>query len=449
MLINQETVRLRPERFMTLIAAASTISPAFRSLIVVISILGNGLVCSQTNSELPRIAHAGGKIANATYTNSIDALDTNYQMGFRVFEMDFSWTTDQQLVCLHDWEESFERSFRRPPQGAVSLKEFEQLVEDRSEFTKCSLPSLVQWFSDHQDAILVTDVKERNLDALELISSNYPEFIDRVVPQIYQPDEYPLVRRLGYEKIIWTLYTYPGSNLMVVQIAQTLDLMAVTMDTVRARQRLGADLDAINMPSYVHTINDYADSLFFRSIGIDEIYTDELSLRREQSLSANNDVSISDSQFYQAEANKLRELTASKTRFFDKPRIHYSLANDYSKAQTSSNQIIFQGYQSGTLRLTATGNDPYINFPALAIPGKDVEIYIHLQVPDSSRLEIFYATQAQPNFSEAKKLSEITLRGSNEMVIKIEDANPITRLRLDPGTLPGEYSITRFEIRSN
>ena len=79
---------------------------------------------SQAPSNLLRIAHAGGQIENETYTNSLEALNANFKEGFRVFEIDFSWTTDTQLVCLHDWEQSFERSFGVAPRGAVSLQEF-------------------------------------------------------------------------------------------------------------------------------------------------------------------------------------------------------------------------------------------------------------------------------------------------------------------------------------
>ena len=194
----------------------------FRALALFAAAFGSAHLYAQSVYELPRIAHAGGQIGNATYTNSIDALNVNYDAGFRIFEMDFSFTSDQQLVCLHDWEESFERSFGRRRQAPVTLLEFEQLVRDRSEYNKCTLGSLMQWFSAHPQAILVTDVKERNLDALAVISSSYPQFIDRVIPQIYQPDEYSVARDLGYKRIIWTLYLYPGSASTVLRNAQTI-----------------------------------------------------------------------------------------------------------------------------------------------------------------------------------------------------------------------------------
>jgi arylsulfatase A-like enzyme len=50
------------------------------------------------------VAHAGGGIKGRSYTNSLEALDENYRRGFRFFELDFNWTSDNQLVCIHDWE---------------------------------------------------------------------------------------------------------------------------------------------------------------------------------------------------------------------------------------------------------------------------------------------------------------------------------------------------------
>ena len=47
------------------------------------------------------IAHAGGGIGNLSYTNSRDALDTNYRHGHRFFELDLDWTKDDKLVLIN------------------------------------------------------------------------------------------------------------------------------------------------------------------------------------------------------------------------------------------------------------------------------------------------------------------------------------------------------------
>jgi glycerophosphoryl diester phosphodiesterase len=421
----------------------------FKLTFTIIASLVSSLLFAQANYSLLRIAHAGGQIGATTYTNSIEALDANYEKGFRAFEIDFSWTSDHQLVCMHDWEQSFERSFGLPPTAPISLSDFEELVRDRSAYKKCSLTSFMQWFADHPQALLVTDVKERNLDALEHIGSNYPQFLARIIPQIYQPSEYPIVRELGFEKIIWTLYKFSGGPLAVLNAIQDMELYAIAMNTARAEQNLGQELDALGISSYVHTINDYADSLFFRSLGIDEIYTDSLSLPREKVLMAAGTVTISDSRRYQAKETKSQNLVKQISQFFSMPRVLYSLDENFSSTKITSNQVLFRDSEPGQLKITANGNDPYLNFPNFLNPSTDIKIYIQLNVPDNTTTEVFYTTRSNLNFSELLKMREQVVRGDNEIVISISSPDPITRIRLDPGKIAGFYTIRKLEVRSN
>lgn len=50
------------------------------------------------------VAHVLGGIDDKAYTNSKEALLYNYNLGHRAFEVDFSITSDEKLVCAHDWE---------------------------------------------------------------------------------------------------------------------------------------------------------------------------------------------------------------------------------------------------------------------------------------------------------------------------------------------------------
>lgn len=59
------------------------------------------------------IAHAGDGYREEMYTNSINALNTN-KKNFDLFEIDFVTTSDGELVCLHDWELSSNRTFGSP-----------------------------------------------------------------------------------------------------------------------------------------------------------------------------------------------------------------------------------------------------------------------------------------------------------------------------------------------
>jgi glycerophosphoryl diester phosphodiesterase len=225
---------------------------------------------------LPSVAHAGGGYKGQTYTNSIDALTFNSN-DYELFEIDFSWTSDGHLVCIHDWEHSFKRSFGLEPEGKKSLSEFLQLVRTRSDFNKCTLSSLAEWLKDHPHAKIVTDVKEDNVRALAVIAANYPELQHRFIPQVYQPLEYYEARALGFRDIIWTLYRYGGDDSQVLSYLNQMDLYALTMPRGRADRGLAQNVrNKTGLLSYVHTINSQEELEKYRGLGIAQIYTDFL-----------------------------------------------------------------------------------------------------------------------------------------------------------------------------
>ena len=224
-----------------------------------------------------RIAHAGGEVAGATYTNSFEALNKNLQKGFKYFELDFHFTSDRQLVCIHDWQKSFERAFGFKATGVPALKEFERLVK-RSRFDNCTLDSLVPWLEAHPAAIIVTDVKGGNLRALRVMADKVPGFGKRIIPQIYLPQNYAVVKAMGYEQVIWTLYRFGGSGRDVLKWVRTFKgPFAITMPINRAITALPKDLARMGIPTYVHTINKKEDAeALMNRFGVTELYADRL-----------------------------------------------------------------------------------------------------------------------------------------------------------------------------
>ncbi|MAT49968.1 MAG: hypothetical protein CMK32_02140 [Porticoccaceae bacterium] len=225
-----------------------------------------------------RIAHAGGGLNNETYTNSYEALESNLKKGFLYFELDFSFTSDKKLICLHDWEDDFRRSFGFSAHEKVSLEEFQQLAIKKSKYEKCTIYGLANWMEKNPAAFVITDVKDDNIGALKIIRATLPNAERRVIPQIYNPDSYYNVKEMGFEKIIWTLYRYDGTNKEVVERAKTFQgPIAITMPTNRAATELPGVLKRLDIPTYVHTINSAEDLERYFANGITEIYTDFLS----------------------------------------------------------------------------------------------------------------------------------------------------------------------------
>jgi glycerophosphoryl diester phosphodiesterase len=232
------------------------------------------IALAQTAGRMPAIAHAGGGYAGKTYTNSIEALDDNAD-AYGLFEIDFLWTSDRHLVCLHDWDDNARRIFGRGFNPPPTLAEFENMADDHPSWTNCTLESVTAWLNAHPDKRLVTDVKDDNVAALQEIAAAVEDFPARVIAQIYQPEEYAAVRDIGYETIIWTLYQYDGTDADVLRLAPGMELFAVTMPKRRADGGLPKALE--ETPTYVHTVNDPMKARRYFDLGIDGIFTDWLA----------------------------------------------------------------------------------------------------------------------------------------------------------------------------
>ena len=222
------------------------------------------------------IAHAGGIGNHRTYTNSLEALDNSVARGHTAIEIDLSWTSDHHLVLLHDWDREFERLFNRSP-GRLTLAEFRSTPSTHG-LSHLSLEDLESWLSDNPDVLVITDIKERNIDGLRLIAEEYPEHRHRFVPQIYRPESYLEVRELGYDHVVFSLYKTEYSDRQVIDFAIANPLFGVTMPLRRAMEgTLPAELAAHGVRVFAHTVNDYLTVDRLRIQGVYGVYTDWLS----------------------------------------------------------------------------------------------------------------------------------------------------------------------------
>lgn len=105
------------------------------------------------------IAHAGGKLENHIYTNSLEALNHSFEQGCRLLELDISETSDGKLVALHDWKTFKEiTNYQGEKKGEEPLTEQEVLNSKiHGKFTPLNMDSINKWFQQHPEAILVTD----------------------------------------------------------------------------------------------------------------------------------------------------------------------------------------------------------------------------------------------------------------------------------------------------
>lgn len=247
-------------------------------LFLFVSVIIAGVFYHQYGFKLYRpqqpflIAHAGGAINGRTYTNSLEAFEFNYASGHRFFEVDFSWTTDGNLVLIHDWTKTFLQWFNA--KGIPSLKQFKS-IKMRHGMTQMSLDDLYIWLSIHEDAYIITDIKNDNLAALKLISKTAAKQKSQIIPQIYNLNEFVTVTQLGFKDIILTLYRMNLADEKVIEFAVSNKIFAVTMPVEQALSTpLAKSLMGKNIFVYAHTVNSLKIWRQLNQTGVAGIYTD-------------------------------------------------------------------------------------------------------------------------------------------------------------------------------
>ena len=225
------------------------------------------------------IIHAAGFVKdsneeNHMYTNSKEALYNCYEEGNRVCEIDFSFSKDNKLVCIHDWEqihidgETLDKK--------VDLNTFLK-GRIQGEFTPIWIEDIVNFMKEHKDFYVVTDIKDNNVKACKAIAKYCPELMDRFIIQIYHGKEYNKIVNLGFNNIIYTLYEtniFERDINVLQSFAAKKKLVGFTFwyywaDDVEFLN----SMKETNVPIYVHTINDVEKRESYFPKGITATYT--------------------------------------------------------------------------------------------------------------------------------------------------------------------------------
>lgn len=123
------------------------------------------------------IGHAGGSIDGKIYTNSLEALNLNYEKGIRIFELDLRLTSDNKLVAVHDWKNwrkntGYEKKIPPNKDDFLSYDIF-------GSYSPLDLDSIKNWKKIHQDTIIITD-KFDDLETLSKIFKRDQNFIHEI-----------------------------------------------------------------------------------------------------------------------------------------------------------------------------------------------------------------------------------------------------------------------------
>ena len=104
------------------------------------------------------VAHAFGGKGSKTYTNALEAFEYNYDLGHRVFEVDFDLTTDNKTICSHD--EDYWRYITGNEDNDVEYS-YDNFMNTPlfTDYTPMDYKAVVNLLHDYPDIYIITDTK--------------------------------------------------------------------------------------------------------------------------------------------------------------------------------------------------------------------------------------------------------------------------------------------------
>lgn len=242
----------------------------------------------EVRDSMKYIIHAAGTLWGVdlegnrrTYdgSNSGEGLAQCVAAGARVIEIDFNFTSDGELACIHDWYKYYAPEIT---DGVpLTLEEFENVRIFRN-FTPLSIYDIVDFLRENEDVYIVTDIKDDNIRGLEKIAEICPDLRNRFIVQIYSETEYDPVRELGFDYIVYTLYRLDWAGKTdwrhLGEFEKAHPLVGYTFDYTLIDDCPGylEGMLSIDVPLYIHTINGTDEQEKYFRRGISGIYTDDV-----------------------------------------------------------------------------------------------------------------------------------------------------------------------------
>lgn len=154
----------------------------------------------ERTEERELIAHAGGAVDGHVYTNSLEALKTAADNGYRYIETDLLLTADSVLVAAHSWE-LFNRMTGNGHRGdsAMTLEEFlAQRIYGR--YTPMSAEMVNEFFVNDTALYLVTD----KVSDPSVLAEYFPDIRHRMVVEAFSYAHYERLLDEGYYRVLYS-----------------------------------------------------------------------------------------------------------------------------------------------------------------------------------------------------------------------------------------------------
>ena len=217
---------------------------------------------------------SGGTERDYDGSNSREGLEQCAAAGARAVELDFNFTSDGQLACIHDWYPQYAEEIETgvPP----TLEEFLS-YRIYGNFTSMWIGDVADWLRENPGVYVVTDIKDDNIAGCRAVAEYCPELKNRFIVQIYRAQEYEPVRELGFDYVVYTLYALDWNTKTdwraLGEFAKSHPLVGFTFSyELCSVEGYVEGMLSTGVPLYVHTVNEGEETYF--AMGFSGIYTD-------------------------------------------------------------------------------------------------------------------------------------------------------------------------------
>lgn len=162
------------------------------------------------------IAHAGGKIDGAIYTNSREAIEQAIRLGHRFIEIDLKATMGGELYGAHSKREFNTRTGRKWLGHIPMTVGMVKSVKIDGKFTPIFLREIHDILKKHPDIYLVTD----KVTDYEAIIEQFP-LPDQLIVETFEPNQYYEALAKGIKYV-----TFAGSYEEMIKSKATLAVMS-------------------------------------------------------------------------------------------------------------------------------------------------------------------------------------------------------------------------------
>ena len=217
------------------------------------------------------VAHAMGGVDGQVYTNSLEAWESNYRRGYRVFEVDLRVLSDASVVCSH----------AQPSQATAGEFKASPLAGGLTPLTVNDLAGLM---ARYPDAWVMTDIKvgrgaprDSVLRTLRSAFSGTATSRSRTIVQVYEEADWRYARKLGFENIVYSLYHQKTEDLAPsIEFAAKNNIRFVAMPKEMVTKDLVRQARLNRIWVGVYTINGDLERSEYEKLGVTHFYSDFL-----------------------------------------------------------------------------------------------------------------------------------------------------------------------------